>query len=85
VRHLITTAEAESLPYQLRQPGGGGTDAGAIHKQRAGIPSVSVSAPHRYSHTAASVTRLEDWKNYIALIHAALKRITPEILDLERL
>ncbi|HID35171.1 MAG TPA: hypothetical protein EYP25_11520, partial [Anaerolineae bacterium] len=30
------------IPYQFRQAGGGGTDAGAIHKQREGIPSISV-------------------------------------------
>jgi len=84
VRHLMATAEAEAIPYQLRQPGGGGTDAGAIHKQREGIPSVSISVPHRYSHTAASVARLEDWKNTLALLHAALRRITPELLARER-
>jgi len=84
VRHLVAVAEAEGIPYQLRQPGGGGTDAGSIHKQRAGIPTVSVSVPHRYSHTAASVARLEDWKNYIALIHAALRRITSELVEKER-
>jgi len=84
VRHLVATAEAEAIPYQLRQPGGGGTDAGAIHKQREGIPSVSVSVPHRYSHTAASIARLEDWKNYFALLYAALRRITPGILEAER-
>ena len=41
IRHLLATADKEGIPYQLRQPGGGGTDAGAIHRQRSGIPSVS--------------------------------------------
>ncbi|KAF0106910.1 MAG: endoglucanase [Anaerolineaceae bacterium] len=84
VRHFVETAEAGKIPYQFRQPGGGGTDAGSIHKERAGIPSLSVSAPHRYSHTAASIARLDDWKNYAALIHAALSRITPGLLLSER-
>src|SRR4030042_222294 len=48
VRYLVETAEAHKIPYQIRQPGGGGTDAGAVHKQRMGIPSVSVSVPGRY-------------------------------------
>ncbi|MDP2975282.1 MAG: M20/M25/M40 family metallo-hydrolase, partial [Anaerolineales bacterium] len=72
IRHLVATAETKRIPYQLRQPGGGGTDAGAIHKGRAGIPSVSVSVPGRYMHTAASLARLDDWKNTLALLHAAL-------------
>jgi len=80
VRHFSETAPAEGIPYQFRQPGGGGTDAGAIHKARAGVPSVSVSVPHRYSHTAASIARLDDWKNTLALLHAALSHITPELL-----
>jgi tetrahedral aminopeptidase len=84
VRWLVETAEAAKIPYQLRQPGGGGTDAGAIHKTRAGIPSISVSVPHRYSHTAISVARLEDWKNSLSLLQAALTRLTPEILAAER-
>ena len=84
VRHLSETAQTEGIPVQFRQPGGGGTDAGAIHKARAGVPSVSVSVPHRYSHTAASIARLDDWKNMLALLHAALKRLTPELLASER-
>jgi putative aminopeptidase FrvX len=84
VRWLVTTAETAKIPYQLRQPGGGGTDAGAIHKARAGVPSISVSVPHRYSHTAISIARLEDWKNEVALLQSALSQVTPELLASER-
>jgi putative aminopeptidase FrvX len=84
VRWLSGTAEALKIPYQLRQPGGGGTDAGSIHKTRTGVPSVSISVPHRYSHTAISIARLEDWKNSISLLQAALARLMPELLAGER-
>jgi endoglucanase len=84
VRLLIETAENLGIPYQIRQPGGGGTDAGAIHKQRAGVPSVSVSVPARYNHTPAAIARISDWKNTLALVHAALRRLTPDILSLDR-
>ena len=49
VRHLAQTGDELGIPYQFRQPGGGGTDAGAIHKVRSGIPTVSVSVPGRYA------------------------------------
>jgi endoglucanase len=75
VNLLRSVGDAYRIPYQLRQPGGGGTDAGSIHKQRAGIPSVSVSVPGRYLHTAASIIRLNDWKNSVALLHAALSHV----------
>jgi endoglucanase len=80
VNLLISAGETYGIPYQLRQPGGGGTDAGAIHKQRAGIPSISVSVPGRYLHSPASIVRLNDWKNSVALIHAALTHIDNDTL-----
>jgi endoglucanase len=77
---LRATGDAYKIPYQLRQPGGGGTDAGAIHLQRAGIPAVSVSVPGRYLHTAASIVRLKDWQNQLALMHATLSHIDANTL-----
>ncbi|MBW8012444.1 MAG: M42 family metallopeptidase [Chloroflexi bacterium] len=85
VRLLQETAEAYDIPYQLRQPGVvGGTDAGAIHLQRSGIPSISISVPARYLHTPASLIRLADWRNTLALVHTALSHITPNTLKGER-
>lgn len=84
IRFLAHTAEAAGIPYQFRQPGGGGTDAGAIHRTRTGVPTVSVSVPHRYTHSAISLARLEDWQNTLALLTAALERITPDLLQQAR-
>jgi putative aminopeptidase FrvX len=80
VQHVSATAERLGIPYQFRQPGGGTTDAGAIHKQRIGIPSLAISVPARYTHTAASLCRLSDWQNTLSLAHAALSALTPEVL-----
>jgi tetrahedral aminopeptidase len=80
VRFLRETAEAEKIPYQIRQPGGGGTDSGAIQRALAGIPTVSVSVPHRYTHCPVSIARLDDWKHTLNLLQAALKRITAELV-----
>ncbi len=81
---LTETAELADIPYQFRQPGGGGTDAGAIHRVRSGVPSTSVSVPSRYAHTAASIARLDDWANTLRLLHTALGRVTPDLLAGER-
>jgi endoglucanase len=80
VRFLQETAEREGIPYQLRQPGGGGTDSGAIQLALAGIRTLSVSVPHRYTHSPLSIARLADWKNTILLLQAALKHITPALV-----
>jgi len=80
VRFLQEIAEAEGIPYQFRQPGGGGTDSGAIQGSLAGIPTISVSVPHRYTHSPISISRVEDWKNTLKLLYAALKHITPALI-----
>lgn len=84
VRHLVATGDALGIPYQFRQPGGGGTDAGAIHKQRAGIPSISVSIPGRYAHTAVMLSRLADWQAALSLVYHALVRLPADLLSQAR-
>ena len=80
VKFLEATAAKHKIPYQLRQPGGGGTDAGAIQQTRAGVPVVSVSVPHRYTHSPISISRVEDWKNTLNLLHMALKEMKPGLV-----
>jgi len=72
---LVRTAEAEGIPYQFKGPGVGGSDAGAIHLSREGVPSVSVSTPARYIHTPVSLLSLDDLEHTIALMKAALHRL----------
>ncbi|MGC8856311.1 MAG: M42 family metallopeptidase [Anaerolineae bacterium] len=81
VQFLQKVAEQQEIPYQFRQPGGGGTDAGAIQRALEGIPTVSVSVPHRYTHSPISLALVEDWKNTLRLLHAALSEISPSLLD----
>jgi putative aminopeptidase FrvX len=84
IRYIIETAETNKIPYQLRQPGGGDTDAGVIHKQREGIPSISISVPGRYHHSPAAIARLADWQNTLALVAAALLHLMPALLSGDR-
>lgn len=84
IDYLVKIGAEFDIPYQFRQPGKGGTDAGAIHKQRGGIPSVSISVPGRYAHTAVLIARKADWKNTLALMYAALSNLTREVLAVDR-
>lgn len=70
--HVLATAEAGGLRFQIRQPGGGGTDAGAIHLSLEGIPSLSISAPVRYLHGPSGLALLADWRATVRLVHAVL-------------
>lgn len=78
--HIRATSEKYSIPMQIRQPGGGGTDAGAIHRARGGVPTVSISVPGRYAHTAVMIARLDDWRNTLALVHTALATLPADLL-----
>ena len=80
IRFLTQTGDELKIPYQFRQPGGGGTDAGAIHTRRAGVPVVSISIPGRYAHSAVLVSRLADWQNTLALVYHTLSRLTRSAL-----
>ncbi|MHB0877104.1 MAG: M42 family metallopeptidase [Anaerolineae bacterium] len=72
---LMDAAEAEGIPYQVKQPMVGGTDAGAITLEREGIPVAAVAAPCRYIHSPESVLDLADLNNLARLIGASLDRL----------
>lgn len=81
VRHLVATAEARGIPYQIRAPKGGGTDGGRIHLARAGVPTAVVSLPCRYLHAPASLISKSDFRHALALMRAALETLTPEVVQ----
>ena len=82
VELLVKTADENDIPYQFKQPGIGGTDAGAIHLTRAGVPSVAVAVPARYIHSPVSLLSLNDLDNTVRLMHQTLLRVSG--LDLTR-
>jgi endoglucanase len=72
---LIDTAEKAQIPYQFKRPGIGGTDAGAVHLTREGVPSAAVSVPARYIHSPAAILDLADFWHSVNLMQATLKRL----------
>ncbi len=80
IKHLTAIAESKGIPYQFRQPGGGGTDAGAIQRTRAGVPTVSVSTPARYIHSPGALMSIDDYRNAARLVRAALENWDGKVL-----
>lgn len=80
VRYFAEVGEKYGIPFQFRQPGGGGTDAGVIQRSAAGVPSLSISVPSRYQHTAASIGRISDWENTVRLFLAALSDLPADLI-----
>lgn len=56
------------LPYQLEVLTGGGTDAGAIQKNRGGVPCGVLSIACRYVHSACEVISISDAENGAKLL-----------------
>lgn len=65
---LVDLAEKNGVQYQLEVLTGGGTDAGAIHLTRAGVPSGVISVPCRYIHCPSEMVDMDDVEASVRLV-----------------
>lgn len=80
VAHITRTADEQGIPFQIRQPGGGGTNTGAIQRAAAGVPVATLAVPGRYAHTPAMMISLDDYDSIVRLAETSLRSLTPDIL-----
>jgi endoglucanase len=73
VRHIMRTASDQGIPFQVRQPGGGGTNAGAIQRMRGGVVTATIATPARYIHAPMGMLNLDDFNNVVRLAEATLR------------
>jgi endoglucanase len=78
---VIKTAEEAKIPYQLSQVARGGTDAGRIHINRAGCPSIVIGVPTRHIHSHVGLLSLVDTENAIKLTLELVTRLNKEIVE----
>ncbi|MCT4605706.1 MAG: M42 family metallopeptidase [Marinisporobacter sp.] len=71
---MIHTAKENQIPYQLEVLEFGGTDSGAIHLTRSGVPSGVLSIPCRYVHTPSEMVSKKDVENAIVLLTKILEK-----------
>jgi endoglucanase len=65
---LMMAAEQRNLPYQMEVLEFGGTDSGAIHLTRSGVPAGGLSIPARYVHTPSEMVCLKDLEVGVELL-----------------
>ena len=76
LRKAVTAcARADSIPHQIKRGVAGGNDAGAIQRAYGGVPTVTLSVPCRYIHSANSVAALSDIDAQIDLTIAFLRDV----------
>ncbi|NLZ92639.1 MAG: M42 family metallopeptidase [Firmicutes bacterium] len=78
---LAELAEKHQIPYQFEVLTAGGTDAGAIHLTREGIPSGVISVPCRYVHTPGEMVDLDDVESAVKL----LKTFLTEPIEMQKI
>ena len=78
---VIDLADELAIPYQLTVITGGGTDAGAMHVARNGVPSLAIGVPVRYLHSHTSVIHEDDYLNMVKLVTEVVKRLDKETVD----
>ncbi|HHV95491.1 MAG TPA: M42 family metallopeptidase [Clostridiaceae bacterium] len=76
---LIDKAKYENIKYQIDvEPGGTGTEAWATQVSRCGIPTVLISIPLRYMHTAVETLNITDLTETGKLIARFAASLTDE-------
>jgi tetrahedral aminopeptidase len=80
VAHITRTADARGIPFQIRQPGGGGTNTGMIQRAAEGVPAATIATPARYVHGPAAMINRRDFEQVVALAEAVLRDLTPETI-----
>lgn len=74
VKKLLTEiAKKDNIKYQYEILTAGGTDAGAIHTSRQGVPSGVVSIPTRNLHSESEILSKEDVIESIKLLLGVIK------------
>jgi endoglucanase len=79
VSHIMQTAEENGIPFQLRQPGGGGTNTGPVQLSHAGTLSATIAVPERYAHAPYGMINLNDFAAAQQLADAVLRSLSPAI------
>lgn len=71
---LIDSAEKNGISYQLEVLEMGGTDTGAIHLTKDGVPSGCLSIPTRYIHTPSEMASIDDMEKAAELLLCVLEK-----------
>lgn len=75
---FIETAEELHIPYQFDLLDRGGTDSGAIHLHRRGVPNLVIAVATRHIHSHAGVMHRDDYDQAVELVTAAIKKLDEE-------
>ncbi len=76
VSHITNSAESHNIPFQIRRPGGGGTNTSAMQRARGPVSAATIAVPARYIHSPISMINLDDYAHVVDLADATLRSLT---------
>lgn len=72
---VMETAKQLEIPLQYESVERGGTDAGRIHLNGQGVPSLSMGVTARYIHSHVSIISRRDFDQTVKLLVAVIRRL----------
>ena len=80
VRHIMQSGDDANIPYQVRRPGGGGTNTGNVQRADIGCSAATIGLPGRHAHTGSMMINLKDYANYVKLADVALRALSHDVI-----
>ena len=75
---LRALAEAENIPWQLREDISGSGDAAAVQRAATGVRTAAIALPVRYVHTPATLASAADLEAVLKLTRAFITHLSKE-------
>ena len=72
---MIQSAERAKVPYQIKMPIFGGTNAGAIHMSRGGVLTGVIAVACRYIHSPNSTLYWPDFEQSLTLLNEVVGNV----------
>ena len=80
MKHVLRVAKSFDIKIQEAVRNGGGTNGGAIHTAKHGIPTIVISIPVRYIHSHHGFVAYHDYEQAICLAKAVVKSLSTDII-----
>ena len=80
MRHALDVAKSAEIPVQEAVRSGGGTNGGAIHMAKNGIPTIVITVPVRYIHSHHGFVAYHDYEQAVNLAIAVIKSLNADVI-----
>jgi putative aminopeptidase FrvX len=79
--YVMKMCDELKIPYQLSYLRQGGTDAGKMHMNQTGAPSIAICLASRYIHSHTSMIHQDDYDNAVRIVTELIKRLDRKTVD----